>query len=59
MVPADILPCEETVAKVRAAGGVALAVMVDVANDPSTQAMATQTLQHWGRIDILVNCGAI
>ena len=56
---ADILSCEETVAQVQRAGGEALAVTVDVTNDQSTHAMATQALQRFGRIDILVNNAAI
>jgi 3-oxoacyl-[acyl-carrier protein] reductase len=59
VVATDILSCEETVAKVRAAGGEALGVKADVANDQSTQAMAAQAVQSFGRIDILVNNAAI
>lgn len=59
VVATDILSCEETVAKVRAAGGEALGVTTDVANDQSTQAMAAQALQRFGRIDILVNNAAV
>ncbi len=36
-----------------------MAVTVDVTNDQSTHAMATQALQRFGRIDILVNNAAI
>ena len=59
VVAADILSCAETVAQVQQAGGEALEVPTDVANAQSTQAMAAQTLQHCGRIDILVNNAAI
>jgi 3-oxoacyl-[acyl-carrier protein] reductase len=59
VVPTDILSCAETVAKVQQAGGEALGVMTDVANTASTQAMAAQTVQRFGRIDILVNNAAI
>ena len=59
VVATDILPCAETVAKVQQAGGEALGVTTDVANAQSTQAMAAQTVQHFGRIDILVNNAAI
>lgn len=59
VVAADILSCEETVAKVRGAGGEVLEVTTDVASEQSTQAMAAQTLQHCGRIDILVNNAAV
>ena len=50
VVAVDILSCEATVAKVQAAGGAALEVTADVANDQSTQAMAAQALQRFGRI---------
>jgi NAD(P)-dependent dehydrogenase (short-subunit alcohol dehydrogenase family) len=59
VVATDILSCAETVAKVQQAGGEALEVTVDVANTESTQAMASQTLQRFGRIDILVNNAAV
>ncbi len=59
IVAADILSCAEAVATVQQAGGEALAVTADVANAESTQAMAAQTLQRFGRIDILVNNAAV
>jgi 3-oxoacyl-[acyl-carrier protein] reductase len=59
VIAADILSCAETVAQVEQAGGEALGVMVDVANAQSTQTMATQTLQRFERIDILVNNAAV
>jgi NAD(P)-dependent dehydrogenase (short-subunit alcohol dehydrogenase family) len=59
VVAADILSCAETVAKVQDAGGEVLGVTADVASTPSTQAMAAQALQRFGRIDILVNNAAI
>ncbi|GAC1538825.1 MAG: 3-oxoacyl-ACP reductase FabG [Ramlibacter sp.] len=58
VVVADINVAEETVAAVEAAGGKALAVRVDVADDTSTQAMARSALQRFGRIDGLVNNAA-
>jgi NAD(P)-dependent dehydrogenase (short-subunit alcohol dehydrogenase family) len=59
VVAADILSCAETIAKVRDAGGEALGMTVDVADVQSTQAMAAQTVQRFGRIDILVNNAAV
>src|SRR5512145_1165930 len=59
VVAADILSCAETVAQVQQAGGEVLEVTTDVANAQSTQALAVQTLQRFGRIDILVNNAAI
>jgi 3-oxoacyl-[acyl-carrier protein] reductase len=59
IVAADILSCAATVANVQEAGGEAWGMMVDVADAQSTQAMATQTIQRFGRIDILVNNAAV
>src|SRR5262252_7893582 len=59
IVAADVLSCAETVAQVQQAGGKALGVTADVANTQSTQVMAAQTVQHFGRIDILVNNAAV
>ena len=58
VVAADILSCEETVAKIRTAGGETLAVVADVSSERDTQAMAAQALQRFGRIDVLVNNAA-
>lgn len=49
----------ETAAQITANGGDALALAVDVADEQSTQRMAAQTAERWGRIDILVNNAAI
>src|SRR5712691_1208157 len=59
VVAADILSCTETITKVQEAGGEALGVTADVASAQSTQAMAAQTFQRFGRIDILVNNAAV
>ncbi len=59
IVAADVLSCEETVAQVQQIGGEARALVVDVTVGPSTQAMAAQTIQAFGRIDILVNNAAL
>jgi 3-oxoacyl-[acyl-carrier protein] reductase len=59
VVAADLLSCAETVAQVQQAGGEVLQVTTDVAKAQSTQAMAVQTVQRFGRIDILVNNAAI
>jgi NAD(P)-dependent dehydrogenase (short-subunit alcohol dehydrogenase family) len=58
VVVADMNPADETVAQVEAAGGRALALRVDVADDASVQAMARATLDRFGRIDGLVNNAA-
>ena len=59
VVAADILSCEETVTKVQEAGGEVVGVTTDVASAQSTEAMAAQALERFGRIDILVNNAAI
>ena len=58
VVIADLTPADETVALVEKAGGKALAVKVDVADDTSTRAMAQAALDRFGRIDGLVNNAA-
>jgi len=58
VVAADMNPSEETVTKVEAAGGTAIAVEVDVSDDASTRAMADAALERFGRIDGLVNNAA-
>jgi 3-oxoacyl-[acyl-carrier protein] reductase len=50
----------ERVAKeIEAAGGEAIAVHVDVADEESAKAMARTVVERWGRIDVLVNNAAI
>ncbi|RZL56840.1 MAG: 3-oxoacyl-ACP reductase FabG [Variovorax sp.] len=58
VVVADMNTADETVALVEKAGGKALAVRVDVADDASTRAMAQAALDRFGRIDGLVNNAA-
>ena len=58
VVVADMNAADETVAAITAAGGQALAVRVDVADNASVQAMAAAALQRFGRIDGLVNNAA-
>jgi NAD(P)-dependent dehydrogenase (short-subunit alcohol dehydrogenase family) len=59
VVAADILSCAETIAKVQDAGGEILEVTTDVSSQSSTQALAAQAVERFGRIDILVNNAAI
>ena len=58
VVIADMSAADETVALVEQAGGKALALKVDVADDASTRAMAQAALDRFGRIDGLVNNAA-
>ena len=50
---------DQTAAAVRAAGGEALALPTDVSKGSDTEAMARQTFEQLGRIDVLVNCAAM
>ena len=58
VVVADMNAADETVALVEAAGGQALALRVDVADDASVRAMADAALRRFGRIDGLINNAA-
>lgn len=60
VVVAEILKeqADQTAAAVCAAGGEALALATDVADRAATEAMARQTFERFGRIDVLVNCAA-
>lgn len=58
VVVADLNSADETVALIERAGGQAIAVKVDVADDASTRAMARAALDRFGRIDGLVNNAA-
>ena len=58
VVVADMNAADETVALVEGAGGKAIAVRVDVADDASVRAMADAALRRFGHIDGLVNNAA-
>lgn len=58
VVVADMNTADETVAAVEQAGGRALAVRVDVADDASVRTMAEAATSRFGRIDGLVNNAA-
>lgn len=58
VVAADMQPPEQLVAQIKAGGGTALAVAVDVTERASTEAMAAKTEEAFGRIDCLVNNAA-
>lgn len=59
IVAADILSCKETVTKVNEMGGEAQEIICDISKAENTQALADKSLQHFGRIDILVNNAAM
>lgn len=59
VVIADILDGEPIAKEIRAAGGKALALTVDVSKEEDTNRMVAETVKAYGRIDILVNNAAI
>ena len=54
----NIAGLEETVKEVEAMGGIAIALQVDVTKEEDTLRMARETVEKFGRIDILVNSAA-
>lgn len=50
---------EETVQRIKNAGGAALAVEADVSKKAAVEAMVAQTVVAYGRVDILVNNAAV
>ena len=59
VVVCDVIDCEETAGIVRAQGAEVLALHVDVTDEAQTQEMARRTVEHFGRIDGLVNNAAL
>ena len=59
VVIADILDATEVARAITKEGGEVLALYTDVTKEESTQEMAHKTLEHFGRIDILINNAAI
>ena len=59
VVAADVLDTASVAADVAAGGGAALALTVDVSDEPATSELAEATLERFGRIDVLVNNAAI
>ncbi len=51
----DVVDAEPVAARIREAGGRAIALRVDVTSQESARAMAAATLDAFGRIDVLVN----
>ena len=50
---------EATAAQTRAAGGEAITIRADVSQDAQVRAMVAQTIERFGRIDVLVNNAGI
>jgi NAD(P)-dependent dehydrogenase (short-subunit alcohol dehydrogenase family) len=61
VVVADInlAGAQETVKQIKAAGGTAVAVKADVSDPASVEALVDQTIQAFGRINVLFNNAAI
>jgi NAD(P)-dependent dehydrogenase (short-subunit alcohol dehydrogenase family) len=59
VVDLNIEAAEETVKSIRAAGGKAIAVETDVADEASVQAMVAGAVEAFGRIDVLYNYAGI
>lgn len=59
VVVADIVDAEPVAAAIRADGGRAIAVRVDVTDEASVEAMAAAAVDRFGRVDILVNNAAL
>jgi 3-oxoacyl-[acyl-carrier protein] reductase len=55
---ADVVDPQPVVDEIRAAGGRAMGVHVDVSDQRATQDMASQVYESFGRIDILINNAA-
>ena len=51
--------CEETVAQIESAGGRALALQTDIADEPQVDRLIAETIRRYGRLDILVNNAGI
>ena len=50
---------EQVAEEIRSAGGEATAIPVDVADADSVDGLVTQSLEHWGSVDALVNNAGI
>jgi len=59
VVIADILDGENTAQDIKANGGKALALKIDVSKEEDTTRMAAEAVKAFGRIDVLVNNAAI
>jgi 3-oxoacyl-[acyl-carrier protein] reductase len=54
-----LILCEQTVARIRQAGGEAVAIQTDVTEEHQVDALMQDTVRQYGRIDILVNNAGI
>jgi 3-oxoacyl-[acyl-carrier protein] reductase len=59
VVAVDVKGADETAAAIEAAGGEALALATDVADEAAVAAMAAAALERFGRVDVLMNNAGI
>ncbi|UCB48002.1 MAG: 3-oxoacyl-ACP reductase FabG [Deltaproteobacteria bacterium] len=59
VVIADILDAEAVKQEIESKGGEAMALHTDVTDEKSTEEMAQESIEHFRRIDILVNNAAV
>ncbi len=59
VVIADVLEGKKVAEEIGASGGGAIALRIDVSKEADTARMAAETIEKFGRIDILVNNAAI
>jgi pteridine reductase len=55
----SVQDAKSTVADVRRAGGQAIALTADLANESAARKLVDDAHHHFGRLDVLVNCAAI
>lgn len=54
----DVLECDSVVKEIEAIGGEVLSLKIDITDEKNTTEMARETIDRFGRIDILVNNAA-
>ncbi len=59
VVAADIMDAPDTIRQIEAKGGTAIGLKVDVSSEEDTLRMAEETVNKFGRIDVLINNAAI
>lgn len=55
----SLAEAEETIAELHRAGGQAIALAADLTNEAAARQFVDNAHQHYGRLDVLVNCAAI
>src|SRR6185436_16101737 len=55
----SLAEAEGTTNEIRSAGGQAIALAADLADEASARKLVDDTHKHFGRLDVLVNCAAI